>query len=304
MRGQSADRTLDYGNAIEALGEALAKNPNDPIALFNRALACEQLFLYSQAVEDWEHYLRQDPHGEWAQEARERLNALQQKIEKRQHSQPESLLNPQSHAPTLARPPELQAQAQLNEHDDNWLKDFLQSPPSPTRITAIQNFQAANNALSNGRYQASTSLARESMQQFAAAHDQAGMLRAGLATVSAQSFALEYSDCLATVSTLLPLLAKTRYRWLQASTFIEQGQCLAGAAKLQQAMKANQAGLGSGKTISLPRAATPCRCLQRRVPVRHRKHRPGPPRIARWPRHLLAIQCFWEARGEPLCLSV
>jgi tetratricopeptide (TPR) repeat protein len=75
MRGQSANRVLDYGNAIEALGEALAKNHNDPIALFNRALACEQLFLYSQAVADWEHYLREDPHGEWAQEARERLNS-------------------------------------------------------------------------------------------------------------------------------------------------------------------------------------------------------------------------------------
>ena len=65
MRGQSSDHALDYGDAIEALGKALVKDPNDPIALFNRALACEQLFLYSQAIEDWEHYLARIPkeHG-------------------------------------------------------------------------------------------------------------------------------------------------------------------------------------------------------------------------------------------------
>ncbi len=254
MRGQSADRTLDYGNAIEALGEALAKNPNDPIALFNRALACEQLFLYSQAVDDWEHYLRQDPHGEWAQEARDRLGAVKQKIENRQHQPPQSLLPPQSHAPFLDRPPELQTLAQTlqSDHDDTWLKDFLEAPPSPTHTAAIQNFQAADSALSNGRYQKSIDLALQSMRQFATAQDQAGMLRAGLATMAAQDYALKYDDCLTTVTTLLPLLAKTRYRWLQTSTLIEQGQCFSGAAKPQQAMKTTQQAWDLAKRFHYP----------------------------------------------------
>ena len=274
MRGQSADRALDYGNAIEALGEALAKNPNDPIALFNRALACEQLFLYTQAVNDWEHYLRQDPHGEWAQEAREHLDALNQKIEKRQHQQPQSLLTPQSHAPSFDRQPELQTLALVlqNDHDDTWLKNFLEAPPTPTRTAAIRDFQASDDALSNGRYGNAIDLAHQSMRQFTIAQDQAGMLRAGLASMAAQDFALKYNDCLTTVATLLPLLARTRYRWLQASTLIEQGQCLAGAAKPQEAMKTNQQGLGPGKTISLSRTATPRHRLRRQLPARHRQH--------------------------------
>jgi CHAT domain-containing protein len=254
MRGQSADRALDYGNAIEALGEALAKNPNDPIALFNRALACEQLFLYSQAVADWEHYLREDPQGEWAQEAREHLDALKQKIEKRQHQQPQSLLAPESHSPSFDRQPELQTVALVfqNDHDDTWLKDFLERPPTPTRTAAIRDFQASDNALSNGRYGDAIDLAHQSMRQFAIAQDQAGMLRAGLASMAAQDFALKFNDCLATVATLQPLLARTRYRWLQAATLIEQGQCLAGAAKLQQAMKANQQGWDLAKRFHYP----------------------------------------------------
>ncbi len=91
------------------------------------------------------------------------------------------------------------------------------------------------------------------MRQFATAHDQAGMLRAGLETMAAQDSALKFNDCLATVATLLPLLARTRYRWLQASTFIEQGRMSrAGAAKLQQAMKANQQGWDLAKQSRYP----------------------------------------------------
>jgi len=94
MRGESSGRPIDYGNAIESLGKALAKSPNDPIALFNRALSCERLFLYTQAVDDWEHYLRIDPQGEWANEARQRLASVQQKLKQHEKSQSESLLNP------------------------------------------------------------------------------------------------------------------------------------------------------------------------------------------------------------------
>ncbi len=94
LRAESADRPIDYGNAIESFGKALAKSPDDPIALFNRALACERMFLYTQAVDDWEHYLRVDPQGEWAEEARKRLAALKEKLELHEKSENEPLLTP------------------------------------------------------------------------------------------------------------------------------------------------------------------------------------------------------------------
>lgn len=94
LRAESTDRAIDYGNAIEVLGEALAKSPDDPTALFNRALACERMFLYTQAVDDWEHYLRIDPQGGWSEEARKRLVALKQRVEQHEKSQSEPLLTP------------------------------------------------------------------------------------------------------------------------------------------------------------------------------------------------------------------
>jgi CHAT domain-containing protein len=95
VRAESANRPIDYGNAIESFGKALAKSPADPIALFNRALACEHMFLYTQAVDDWEHYLRVDPQGEWSDDARTRLAALQEKIKQHENSQNEPLLTPE-----------------------------------------------------------------------------------------------------------------------------------------------------------------------------------------------------------------
>ena len=95
VRAEAADRPIDYGNAIEALGKALAKSPDDPVALFNRALACERMFLFTQAVDDWQHYLRIDPQGEWAEDARKRLAAIQEKLQEHEKSQNEPLMTPE-----------------------------------------------------------------------------------------------------------------------------------------------------------------------------------------------------------------
>ena len=67
-------------HAARALDEAemaLAKDPNNAAALFNRALAIEALGLRSRAVGAWQDFLRQDGNSEWAGEARGRIQKLQ-----------------------------------------------------------------------------------------------------------------------------------------------------------------------------------------------------------------------------------
>jgi CHAT domain-containing protein len=80
QRGDAENRPVDYGQAIEYLGQVLQKEPNNRIALFNRAVAEERLQLLEQATKDWEKYLQIDPGSEWANEARQRLGALHEKI--------------------------------------------------------------------------------------------------------------------------------------------------------------------------------------------------------------------------------
>jgi len=292
MRGQSADNALDYGQAIEALGKALVREPEDHIALFNRALACEQLFLYDRAAVDWGHYLHLDAQGEWAKEAREHLDNVNQNLEKREQRHTQSLLSPKDFplfaafanarvvASIDARPEAYQdvalrswlpttleahqsstdtrraletlAEILKRNHDDTWLQDFLKVPPGPSRSAAIRELLASEAAVQTGHYGHGIELAQQSAKDFANARNQPGMLRAGLAIMAAQDFALKYADCLRTAAATLPLLAKTQYPWLQAATLIEQGECLAGTANLQEAIKSNGRGWELAKHAHYP----------------------------------------------------
>jgi CHAT domain-containing protein/tetratricopeptide (TPR) repeat protein len=93
----NADRQVDYAVAIDYLGRALAKTPNDSLALFNRAICEEKLYLYGPARTDWQKYLTIDPVGSWAEEARKNLTRVEEKI-KNKHA---SLLRPLLSAPDL-----------------------------------------------------------------------------------------------------------------------------------------------------------------------------------------------------------
>lgn len=83
QRAEVTGQSIDYGTAAEWYGRALAQEPDNPIALFNRAITYEHLFLYDQALHDWQHYLKVDPKGEWATEAQIRMDRLQQKMKDR-----------------------------------------------------------------------------------------------------------------------------------------------------------------------------------------------------------------------------
>jgi CHAT domain-containing protein/tetratricopeptide (TPR) repeat protein len=94
LRADTLVRSADYGNAIESFSKALAKSPNDTIALFNRALACERMFLYDQSVDDWQHYLRLDSTGEWAADARSNLQRVEQILRDKKQQSAVPLLSP------------------------------------------------------------------------------------------------------------------------------------------------------------------------------------------------------------------
>ncbi len=82
QRAQQGESKENLGAAYESLSQALRLNPDDPVALFNRAIVAEQQFLYRQAVEDWDHYLRIDATSKWADEARVRASAVREKVTK------------------------------------------------------------------------------------------------------------------------------------------------------------------------------------------------------------------------------
>lgn len=126
VRAESTDHAIDYGNAIESLSKALGKSPDDPITLFNRALSCERMFLYTQAADDWEHYLRVDPHGEWAENARANLLRVKQKLAEREKRTAAPLLSPSEFSAAIDANRD-QAIAMLDQRAERYLETATQS---------------------------------------------------------------------------------------------------------------------------------------------------------------------------------
>jgi len=63
----------DYVTSLEMAERAVAIDPNLAVAVFNRALALEQLFLLKAARDGWRRYLEIDAYSPWAAEARAHL---------------------------------------------------------------------------------------------------------------------------------------------------------------------------------------------------------------------------------------
>jgi CHAT domain-containing protein len=93
-RAESERRFSDYGIAFELQSRALQTQPDNLVVLFNRAITAERLFLFERCFEDWEHYLRLDPSGEWSNEARVRLGRVQKQFESHEQRTHEPLLTP------------------------------------------------------------------------------------------------------------------------------------------------------------------------------------------------------------------
>jgi tetratricopeptide (TPR) repeat protein len=62
-------KATDFQFSLRSLNVVLGQNPNNAVALFDRALVYKQLKQYSEANSDWHRYLQLDPSGPWADEA-------------------------------------------------------------------------------------------------------------------------------------------------------------------------------------------------------------------------------------------
>jgi CHAT domain-containing protein len=136
-RAESTRSPIDYGNAVEALGKVLAATPDDPIALYNRGVASERLFLYSQAIDDYEHYLRVDSQGDWANDVRGRLAVLKQRLQQQQKSEIEPLLRPLQIAAGAG-------DASIQDQVDRRLEEYVQKALSDW-LPAVSDARASNN---------------------------------------------------------------------------------------------------------------------------------------------------------------
>lgn len=111
QRASQQDDPGGWAKAVEILGNVLASQPHNLIALYNRALALEHIFLYSEAISDWTKYLELDPNSDWADDVRQRLEAARQKERERDRKSSEQLLQPEALVQLARSSPEMATSA-------------------------------------------------------------------------------------------------------------------------------------------------------------------------------------------------
>ncbi len=80
QRGIAANSENDRATALDDLRRADELAPGDPVVLFNEAIAMEDRGQVMNAVETWNRYLRFERDPRWLTEGRNRLQALEQKL--------------------------------------------------------------------------------------------------------------------------------------------------------------------------------------------------------------------------------
>jgi CHAT domain-containing protein len=263
-RAESADRAIDYGTTIELLAKSLKTRPDDPVTLFNYAIALERMFLYQQAIETWRHYLRVDSKSDWAVEARRRLAELEQK--KKSHEmnaapagnpgaflrrasmgdvESEDYLDvaisdwlPASDSTDARAALQVLADLLVKHHRDRWLADLLKARPSPDLFLAVASLGRAVRANLAGNPAEAEREARIAQHRFRTAGSHAGTIRASLEEVYALHRSGEGKRCLATTEPLTIAIRGRGYAWAEAQLLLEKFNCFGMFGDLGAAQRA------------------------------------------------------------------
>jgi tetratricopeptide (TPR) repeat protein len=120
-----ARATADYGQAAEDLTKVLKKNPDDLIALFNRAVLYEKLSMPHEALADLDRYLQLETDQQWVQEARERKKRIEKLIRSHDSSVAEPLADAEAFVELAQGSTTVHLDQRIEEYQDLALRDWL-----------------------------------------------------------------------------------------------------------------------------------------------------------------------------------
>jgi tetratricopeptide (TPR) repeat protein len=285
QRAEMEQRPTDYGMAAEYLGKVLAIDPDDEVALFNRAIVYERLFLFNEAERDWEAYLAAHPSGEWAAEARGRLLELRRTLKRGSEGasvlpDPEQAIRrfqtrsstdwpdfldeeyldtavkawlPASPESSPERPA-LRALARALEahHRDWWLSDVLSTPASLGIALGWSDLSAAAVANTEGRHDIAADAALRAKSRFEATGCRACALRAGWELAYALQRRQDGARCRKEAESALEALPQGRYPWVHAQLLIELAACAHMIGDMETASRESQRAETIARTADYP----------------------------------------------------
>ena len=240
--------------AAELLGQVVQTDPAFPLAYFNRALVYEKLFLYTNAKSDWEHYLKLDAKGPWAEEAREHLADIERKIHAANPATgqlaqlAEVAMEAVMRSGLTSRQTNPLAAKLFEKHQDRWLADAIRAAPALALNTMPQMVE--------------TRMAMR-IDRFPRELEQLNALRRST-TAPALTVWLDFerlfrvthspgtARCLEGIDRLVELSRRRQYAWLLTQILLERSTCEVANGRLAVAEAIDREALGIAILHQLP----------------------------------------------------
>jgi CHAT domain-containing protein len=248
-RGEALGRGADYSAAAEQISKAIAIQPGSAQLHFNRALAYERLFFFTQAIADWKESIRLEPSGLWSEEARSHVKALEEKQRGTEVAppSPHAYLEQRSSGldSEFALRPAFEGWLQLagrgdshealpalkalaadleRQHTDMWLTDMLPALTHPLGRKGYLALADAVRANGAGQSAAGEAAAREAAKLFTTIGNRAGVSFARYEEAYSQQRAIRRVECAKGAGAIAQSIPES-YRWLRAALWTESGVC-------------------------------------------------------------------------------
>lgn len=273
LRGTHQRIATDLLKAVELFSQVINRNEDSSgllrVALFNRAIASERLFLWDGAAADWKRYLTLDSTSGWAREASSRLKLIEERKRAWRHGLGDHEAQPAEFLTAAAADPNLPLERYLEcamkewlsrlftgsggsrsesgaavrklaallarRHGDSWLMEFLATMDHSSFPAAVNALTGAIRANAEGNRDRGGDLAREAERLFAATGNTAGHLRARLELVYSLSRLFRSAECAEASNGLAARLRSRRYRWAYGQLQLERSTCAVRAGNLGEA---------------------------------------------------------------------
>ena len=246
MRRASIEQNpTDVLLAIDLLTSALKSDPGNAVYRFNRALAREQLPAPHEASDDWREFLRREPTGGWASEARQHLGRIEELLKKQRASSDGTgadlildsvlrvLRQPKSEAAFRL------AKTMLDGHADNWVFSLASDVRRYDLSRTLELDLRAEQSAAGGEPDESRELAQRAGREFQRVGSSAGSALAAYQ----EAYALQRSshpECTQIARQALPTARRNRYTWLEAQLDLTLAACLSMEEEIVPAVSATQ----------------------------------------------------------------
>lgn len=254
-RAEATANPADYEAGLQSLGEAIRLKPDDPAALFNRAILNERLYFYGRAVADWEAFLKIEKDPGWRNEAEQRLKEIRERQQQSSHRRAPAELSPAQFEDTIERASESEeyleeaerrilpqiSEAQNRDpyyraaaavaknlqtfHSDLFFKDLIASASSPEFHQAANLLSQSLEANRTGQFESGFGYATQAAIRFRRSGDLAGSLAADFQRAYALQFESRANPCRELAGEAAREAQRHNYSLLEIELLLEQSIC-------------------------------------------------------------------------------